>query len=129
MTLPVATAPANPNMGAGCEANKSCLLRCAAQADDIETWRHDPGDGSRDLDAWDKELQDEPINLQLSGGRSASAVSAHNRNVNAFNAQGREYDAEQREYNRAAQASNSWCQGSFNRAAMNEVCTGNAGAT
>lgn len=126
---PVANAPATPNKGADYEADKSRALACVAESDDIEDWRRDLGDWSRDLAAWDKELQDESINLQLSGGGSASAVSAHNRNVDAFNAEGREYDAEQREYNRAADAYNSRCKGSFNRAAVDEVCTGTAGAT
>lgn len=126
---PVATAPATPNKGADYEADKSRALACVAESDDIEAWRRDLGDWSRDLAAWDKELQEDSITLQLSGGGSASAVAAHNRNVDAFNAEGRDYDAEQREYNQAADAYNARCKGSFNRAAIDEVCTGNAGTS
>ena len=121
-------APAASSKGANYDADKAKVRGCIQESQELSDWLRDLRDWKRDLNRWDDEIKESSINLQISGGSSAD-YSQHNANVDAYNAEGREYSAEKRKHDRAADAYEARCRGSFNRAAIDESCTGSAAST
>lgn len=117
-----AVSPA-PSKGANYEADKSRARDCIREREELEDWLNELRSWKRDLNAWDREIRDSSIDLQVVGG-STAAYNQHNANVDAYNAEGRDYSAEKRRHDRAVDAHEARCKGSFNRAAIDEVCSG-----
>jgi len=127
-----ASAPASssavPSNGANYESDKARARDCVQESAELADWLKDLRSWKRDLNAWNEQIKQSSINLQISGGSDAD-YSRHNADVDAYNAEGRDYSAEKREHDQAADAYEARCRGSFNRAAVDEVCTGSAAST
>jgi hypothetical protein len=112
-----------PSRGMNYEADKARARDCIRERKELDDWLNELRSWKRDLNAWDREIKDSSIDLQVAGG-SGAAYAQHNANVDAYNAEGRAYSAEKRQYDQAADAHEARCKGSFNRAAIDEVCAG-----
>ena len=121
-----ASAPAS--QGTNYEADKARARDCVLESAELTGWLKDLNDWKRDLNRWDEEIKQSSIDLQVWGGSSAD-YSQHNANVDAYNAEGAQYSAEKRSHDRAADAYEARCKGSFNRAAIDEICQGTSADT
>ncbi|WP_375209712.1 hypothetical protein [Hyphomonas jannaschiana] len=124
-TPPVSTASSR---GANYEADKARARDCIREREELDDWLNELRSWKRDLNAWDREIKASSIDLQVAGGSNAD-YNRHNANVDAYNAEGRDYSAEKRQHDQAADAHEARCKGSFNRAAIDEVCTGSAASS
>ena len=117
------TASAAPSRGANYEADKARARDCIREREELGDWLNELRSWKRDLNAWDRKIKESSRDLQVAGGSTAD-YNQHNADVDAYNAEGRDYSAEKRKHDRAADAHEARCKGSFNRAAIDEVCVG-----